>query len=126
MRKRMLAFIASLFLVVAGAAAVSTATTAPAHADGCYTWSGTLKEGASGTAVKELQIRVAGFAGYGTNMGIDGKFGPQTKTAVKNFQAAYGLSSDGVAGSKTFAKIYDLQKSDCSPAHFSWSEVDGG
>ena len=24
------------------------------------------------------------------------------------------------------AKIYQLQKNDCSPAHFAWSEVDGG
>lgn len=126
MRRRMLAFLASLFLAVAGAAVLTTGTTAPAHADGCYTWSGVLKDGAKGEAVKQLQIRVSGWGGYGVNMAIDGSFGPQTTTAVKNFQAAYGLEADGVAGPATFKKIYDLQKDDCSPAHFSWSEVDGG
>ena len=46
----------------------------------------------------ELQIRVAGWAGNGVLMGIDGQFGRVTKTAVANFQTAYGLASDGVAG----------------------------
>jgi len=97
-----------------------------AHADECYSWSRNLSSGASGADVAELQVRVAGWAGYGVNMAIDGSFGPQTATAVSNFQAAYGLGADGVAGPATYAKIYELQDADCSTAHFDWAEVDGG
>ncbi len=39
---------------------------------------------------------------------IDGKIGPRTKEAVRDFQKAKGLNADGVAGSKTWEalKIY--------------------
>lgn len=105
---------------------MSVASAQPAAADACYSWGRTLPSGASGADVSELQIRVAGWAGYGVNMTIDGQFGGQTRTAVANFQRAYGLGADGVAGPATFAKIYELQDNDCSPLHFAWSEVDGG
>ena len=113
-------------VTLASLVAVTTATTVPAHADECYTWSRNLSSGASGADVAQLQIRVAGWAGYGVNMGIDGSFGPQTVNAVKGFQAAHGLGADGVAGPATYAKIYALQDPDCTPAHFSYAEVDGG
>ena len=102
------------------------ATSPPASADECYTWGRTLSQGASGSDVAVLQVRVAGWAGYGVNLGIDGSFGAQTTAAVKGFQAAYGLSADGVAGPATYAQIYALQDADCSPAHFDFSEVDHG
>ncbi|NEE18677.1 peptidoglycan-binding protein, partial [Streptomyces sp. SID7499] len=56
-------------------------------ADACYTWSGTLREGSSGEAVRQLQIRVAGYPGYGNQIAIDGQFGPATKAAVARFQS---------------------------------------
>lgn len=123
MLKRISRIIAAMAVALVSLVALGSA---PANADGCYTWDRTLKSGMSGSDVSELQIRVAGWAGYGVNMAIDGEFGPKTKQAVKNFQSAYGLSADGVAGPKTFSKIYALQDNDCSPAHFDWSEVDGG
>lgn len=44
--------------------------------------------------------------GFGPIVGeIDGKNGPKTKEAVKQFQAAMGLSADGIAGPKTFAAL---------------------
>jgi zinc D-Ala-D-Ala carboxypeptidase len=104
----------------------STPVVEAAVVDECYSWSRTLSSGASGADVAELQVRVAGWAGYGVNMAIDGQYGPQTVQAVKGFQAAYGLAADGVAGPATFAKIYELQDADCSPAHFDFAEVDGG
>lgn len=122
---RLRALFASLALVLSSLFVV-TATSAPAQADECYSWTRTLSEGASGSDVAELQVRVAGWAGYGVNMAIDGQFGPQTRAAVASFQAAYGLPSDGVAGSGTFNQIYALQDADCTPIHFSWAEVDGG
>lgn len=134
---RLPAALAAALAVVATATTVVAAptdagTTAPASSsaagarDGCYTWSRTLRQGMSGADVTQLQIRVAGWAGYKVSFGIDGDFGPATKTAVANFQRAYGLGADGVAGSGTYAKIYALQDNDCTPAHFAYSEVDGG
>lgn len=82
--------------------AIITTTAPAAQADSCYTWNSTLSESrdSSGSAVKELQIRVAGWAGYGKVLSIDGDYGPNTTTAVKRFQQAYGLTADGVAGSR--------------------------
>ena len=121
---RLRALFSALALAAGLLTTVGVAT--PAYADECYSWGRTLSSGATGSDVAQLQIRVAGWAGYGVNMGIDGSYGPQTQTAVRNFQAAYGLTADGVAGPATYAKIYALQDPDCSPAHFSWAEVDGG
>ncbi|GLY26528.1 D-Ala-D-Ala carboxypeptidase family metallohydrolase [Micromonospora sp. NBRC 101691] len=97
--------------------------TAPAQADGCYTWSRTLKEGASGGDVRQLQIRIAGYPGYNATLGLDGKFGPATEAALIRFQKAYGLAADGVAGEQTYRKIYALQDSDCTPVNFSYGEL---
>ena len=110
--------------MVASAALVGTVATAgTAQADGCYTWNRTLRQGHSGSDVTQLQIRVAGYPGYGAELAIDGKFGPATAAAVKRFQQAYGLSADGVAGSQTYGKIYALQDNDCTPAHFTYAEM---
>lgn len=43
-------------------------------------------------------------AGHYTG-GIDGKIGPQTKQAIKEFQRTHGLSVDGKVGSKTWAQL---------------------
>jgi zinc D-Ala-D-Ala carboxypeptidase len=124
--KALLSTLAVLVASLVGVTAASTLVAAPAHADECYSWSRTLSSGATGADVSQLQIRVAGWAGYGVNMAIDGSYGPQTVTAVRNFQAAYGLGADGVAGAQTYNKIYELQDADCTPLHFSYAEVDGG
>ncbi|GAA4200706.1 D-Ala-D-Ala carboxypeptidase family metallohydrolase [Actinocatenispora rupis] len=92
---------------------------------GAYPWGGTLQQGSTGAAVKELQIRVAGWAASGasqTYVAVDGDFGPGTAAAVKRFQSAYGLAADGVAGSATQAKLNALEQSDGSTVHFDWSE----
>jgi zinc D-Ala-D-Ala carboxypeptidase len=117
------------FTVAAVAALVVTVSVAlapSASADACYTWSRTLSQGAQGADVTELQVRVAGWVGSGAALAYDGDFGPATKAAVTRFQQAYGLAADGVAGPRTYQKIYELQDDDCTPIHFSYSEVDGG
>lgn len=62
-----------------------------------------LVVGASGAQVKELQqlLKSLGLYPYA----CDGKFGPKTEAAVKQFQKTHGLTADGWAGPQTMAKL---------------------
>lgn len=119
---RLTSVLAALALTVA-TVVIGVGAATPAHADGCYTWGRTLSQGMSGDDVRQLQIRVSGYPGYGGVLALDSSYGPATKAAVTRFQQAYGLSADGVAGSQTFNKIYALQDDDCTPVNFSYAEL---
>ncbi|EME56074.1 D-Ala-D-Ala carboxypeptidase family metallohydrolase [Amycolatopsis decaplanina] len=122
----MLALVAGLGTAVAAPAAADPGPVTAGEvfvADACYSWGRTLSQGASGEDVRQLQIRVAGYPGYGGVLAIDGQFGAGTKAAVTRFQQAYGLGADGIAGSATFAKIYALQDDDCTPVNFTYAEL---
>ncbi|MGH3729903.1 MAG: D-Ala-D-Ala carboxypeptidase family metallohydrolase [Micromonosporaceae bacterium] len=110
--------------VLAVASGFTLYTASPAAADGCFTWSRTLKQGHSGNDVKQLQIRVAGWVSSGENLALDGDFGPATAAAVKRFKNGYnvGDQSNGVAGTAVFNKLYALQDADCTPRHFGYGE----
>lgn len=123
MFRRTARVLSSLALAVTASVAVVVTMEAPAHADGCYTWGRTLSSGMSGSDVRQLQIRVSGYPGYGAVLALDGAYGPATKAAVTRFQQAYGLAADGVAGANTFNKIYALQDNDCTPIHFTYAEL---
>jgi peptidoglycan hydrolase-like protein with peptidoglycan-binding domain len=56
-----------------------------------------LRQGATGDVVRWLQLRVGCVP--------DGKFGPATERAVREFQRAAGLADDGVVGQKTWAAL---------------------
>lgn len=58
-----------------------------------------LKLGSEGDDVRKLQEK----------LGVDpvGKFGPKTETAVKAWQAANGLTADGLVGDGTWAKMFN-------------------
>lgn len=115
-------FTATVLALVATVVGVGTLAT-PAAADACYTWGRTLSQGMVGEDVRQLQMRVSGYPGYGAVIGLDGDFGPATKAAVTRFQQAWGLGADGIAGPQTFGKIYELQDNDCSTIHFDWAEL---
>jgi zinc D-Ala-D-Ala carboxypeptidase len=115
-----------LALTLVAGALIFSSVSNEAKADGCYTWGRTLSQGMSGEDVRQLQIRVAGYPGYGGHLALDGAFGPATRSAVIRFQQAYGLAADGIAGSQTYNKIYALQDDDCTPIHFTYSEMDDG
>lgn len=56
-----------------------------------------LKKGMSGLHVQGLQHLLHIYP--------DGKFGPLTEEAVKEFQTAHGLTADGIVGAKTWAAL---------------------
>jgi hypothetical protein len=58
-----------------------------------------LKRGSQGPAVQVLQRKLTSL-GYNTK-GIDGYFGSNTETAVRNFQKARHLKVDGIVGTST-------------------------
>lgn len=60
----------------------------------------TMSRGAVGERVKWVQQRL-GFTGTS----VDGKFGPATETAIRKFQAAKGLTVDGLVGVRTFTYL---------------------
>ncbi|TWD79656.1 zinc D-Ala-D-Ala carboxypeptidase [Kribbella amoyensis] len=123
---RLLAVLAVFAAILGTTVTTQVVTATKAHADGCYTWNRTLSEGTSGEDVRQLQIRVAGYPGYGAHLAKDGIFGPATKAAVTRFQQAYGIAANGIASDATFTKIYALQDNDCTPIHFTYAELDDG
>ncbi|GIQ68580.1 spore cortex-lytic enzyme [Xylanibacillus composti] len=68
----------------------------------------TIKYGSQGSDVRELQGRLK-FLGY-YHGNVDGDFGYQTLNAVKNFQSAFGMTVDGIAGSKTKLRLWEATK----------------
>lgn len=63
----------------------------------------TLRKGAKGAAVTQMQQLLAD-AGFSPGS-IDGDFGAGTERALKRFQAANQLTADGVCGPKTWAAL---------------------
>ncbi len=81
----------------------ATATPKPTAAVYVQTVSGTLRQGSTGSDVKTLQQKLIQL-GYlkGT---ADGVFGKKTAAALVSFQKNNQLKADGIAGSKTLAKL---------------------
>lgn len=65
--------------------------------------SASLKEGSKGDNVKNLQMFLGAKNHFTSD--ITGFFGSKTKTAVKAFQSANGLKSDGIVGPNTKSAI---------------------
>ncbi len=62
-----------------------------------------LKQGSTGDAVKEVQMRLKALGLY--NGAIGGNFGPSTEAAVKAFQKMKGLPQSGVVDQTTLDKL---------------------
>ncbi|WP_054967252.1 peptidoglycan-binding domain-containing protein [Alicyclobacillus ferrooxydans] len=73
-----------------------------------YSWTNqrTISNGDQGGDVLGAQS-VLHFMGFltGTVSVIDGAFGPNTESAVKAYQSAYGLSVDGIVGPNTWSSL---------------------
>jgi murein L,D-transpeptidase YcbB/YkuD len=63
---------------------------------------GQISQGSRGSDVTAMQTYLTALGYPCGPQGVDGVFGPDTRTAVRSFQAAYGLSVDGVCGPKTW------------------------
>lgn len=57
-----------------------------------------VKRGAKGTIVRWIQERA-------NNLTVDGDFGPLTETRIKQLQATYALTADGIVGADTFTLL---------------------
>ncbi|MFC5702069.1 spore cortex-lytic enzyme [Cohnella faecalis] len=68
----------------------------------------TLKQGASGKDIYELQGRLKHLGFYSGK--VDGDFGPTTLNSVKWFQWKFGMKADGVVGAKTKLKLWQASK----------------
>ena len=64
----------------------------------------TLRYRDEGSAVQQMQQALVSL-GYSTG-GVDGKYGPTTEKAVRQFQRDNGLKVDGVAGNQTQSLLY--------------------
>jgi peptidoglycan hydrolase-like protein with peptidoglycan-binding domain len=68
-----------------------------------------LRRGSSGSDVSGLQQMLID-KGYDLgDTGADGKFGPRTAAAVKQFQTDFGLQVDGIAGDQTMSALNRAQ-----------------
>ena len=76
--------------------------TGPNTLNGCPT----LRKGARGNITKLLQEKLVSL-GYNTN-GVDGIFGSATDNAVRLYQRANRLVSDGIVGKNTWRKILNI------------------
>ena len=65
-----------------------------------------IKKGATGDSVVEIQKRLVEL-GYLTS--ADGSYGPGTEQAIKNFQAANDLGTDGVVNENTYNKMFSSE-----------------
>ena len=65
--------------------------------------SSSLKKGSQGDAVRDLQKRLKSLGFYSGN--VDGDYGAGTEEAVKRFQRQYGLTDDGIAGTRTLKAL---------------------
>ena len=77
------------------AASIVTPTPAPTVAPP----TGTLRQGDSGSEVKQVQQRLAELGFFSAT--VDGKYGDAMVKAIKAFQGKNGLAQDGVFGAKT-------------------------
>ena len=70
----------------------------------------TLSNGSKGSDVEKLQQALNSTGNY--TLEVDGKYGPATEAAVRDYQTQNGLKVDGVAGEQTLGKLYQPVESE--------------
>jgi peptidoglycan hydrolase-like protein with peptidoglycan-binding domain len=89
-----------------------------------------LRLGDRGDDVREVQIRVGGWARDADDLTapaflpINGVYGPETSESVRRFQQGYEIGRyDGEVGDATWDVLSRLARPDSSTAHFDWPEL---
>lgn len=86
---------------------IFAALTVPVAAD---TWPTLKKDSAAKNEVYALQYLLNHW-NYGPTLVVDGSFGPNTLTAVKNFQTKKKLTADGIVGTGTWTALTNFNQS---------------
>ncbi|MCD9875914.1 GH25 family lysozyme [Streptomyces guryensis] len=106
-----------------------TSTTAQTTVCGHTDTRPTLRKGATGAEVKEVQCRLnlAMEPFHYPPLAIDGDFGGGTEGRVIELQHCAGLGSDGVVGPNTWAKLVDWSSRNtyCTPPRPAGYAIDG-
>lgn len=79
----------------------ATAIIAPAASKPVKTAASAAPSGKASTRDVQQALKNAGFY----QGSVDGKSGPMTKEAIREFQRVHGLKDDGVVGKQTWAKL---------------------
>ena len=82
---------------------VGTFTDSQKSASGSSSDNTYIREGSSGSAVRNVQTKLKAMGIYTGE--ITGNAGEKTIAAIKKFQQKHGLTADGVAGPQTIARI---------------------
>ena len=84
-----------------------------------------MRQGEEGTSVKNLQYTLYELGYY--DGAIDGKYGQTTADAVRAFQIQNNIKPvDGVAGSKTLAKMYSADAVSATASNVSYETAEEG
>ena len=104
-----------------GSSSSSSSSSSSTSSSSSSSSSSVLKYGVQNSeAVKTLQTNLKTL-GYYKNGSVTGNFGNLTKEAVAQFQRDNGLDADGIAGTKTLAKIQEKLKGTSSSGSSSSS-----
>lgn len=105
MKKKVASLLLVMVIMISGIIVVSPTLAA--------TWPTLQQNSTAKNEVTALQYLLNHY-GYGPTLTIDGSFGPNTLSAVKNFQKGKGLSVDGAVGPKTWTALTNLNQSTSS------------
>jgi peptidoglycan hydrolase-like protein with peptidoglycan-binding domain len=72
-----------------------------------------LRKGSTGDDVKQLQ-NLLNYV-YGPDLKVDGIFNTQTEATVKKFQKDNGLIVDGIVGTATWKRLYEIRQAPVTP-----------
>ena len=64
-----------------------------------------VRRGDCGQGVRDVQTQLN--VKLGTTLAVDGRFGPGTEAAVRDFQVMVGLPADGIVGPMTWVALTD-------------------
>ncbi len=82
------------------------------------------QRGDTGDKVKALQEFFNTNFGSYSNLDVDGDFGPQTESVVRNFQSRVGVLADGIVGPLTLAELKKHGFGKEAPVGFQYPSTD--